>query len=944
MVESLSSRFILLILILHVNSSLAYSLKGCTINYPGNCSDDLFLSCSKHQLASVPDDIPRNAQVIDLNYNRINMIRREDFHNMSKLRILYLEKNYIGHVETGSFITLMMLEKLYMSNNSLINLAGNIFQGLSKLTFLDLSDNQIHFIHQETFLFLTSLQTLYLRENKLQRISDIQSILQLPRLQELSVRANSFSSFQSKDLLLNVSSALKILDVSYNEIKKFSISTPSFPHLDKLDLSECGRGSPMKWDIPDQTFLENITQLCISFHLTPFENVQEILQSLGSLTHLEVMRLKPELLSIVCKTPTLRQLHLSNSVLSHRTSNLVNCSRLSKLDLSANFITELTEGSIHLMRKLKVLHIEINSLNKVPYDIRGLSSLEVLVMDNNQISELGCEDFRNTTHLKELHLSFNLIARLDNCIFEHLSDLEFLDLSYNQLRTLGGAFELGLQSLEVLNLSRNAPSLVEGAEFRGLSSLKYLNLEFYYNPKMTPISFTALESLESLIVSPSIHENFMTLHHLQSLTIYISTEHHFKDFHPNIDEDVFQLKYLKVFTVIKKDSKHHVYSYFYLVMVKMLLQAMNHLQYFTAEKFFGSPPKPDTFQFNPKLKSLTLRKTDLSDLDHKLFHSIPNLQTLDLSWTQLRTLDFLMHANLHELRCLKLGDNQLTVINETVFQFLPALTYLDLDNNPFTCDCSNAGFIQWVKNNKKTQVVNAHQYMCSSPVSQQGTSLLDLNIQSCWMDIGFLCFISSTSLVLLTVLTSFIYHFLRWHLTYTFLLFRAFLYDTKKRRKGAACRYDAFISYNVHDEEWVYREMLPVLEGEQGWKLCLHHRDFQPGKAIIENITDAIYGCKKTICVISQRYLQSEWCSTEFQMASFRLFDEKKDVLILLFLEEIPARNLTPYYRMRKLVKRRTYLSWPQAGEHPGVFWENVRRALEMGDENTDLLTGPVGE
>ncbi|XP_035522863.1 toll-like receptor 13 [Morone saxatilis] len=80
-------------------------------------------------------------------------------------------------------------------------------------------------------------------------------------------------------------------------------------------------------------------------------------------------------------------------------------------------------------------------------------------------------------------------------------------------------------------------------------------------------------------------------------------------------------------------------------------------------------------------------------------------------------------------------------------------------------------------------------------------------------------------------------------------------------------------------------------------------------------------------------------------MASFRLFDEQKDVLILLFLEEIPAQQLSPYYRMRKLVKKRTYLSWPQAGQHTGVFWQNVRRALETRDavdDNTDLLTGPA--
>lgn len=39
------------------------------------------------------------------------------------------------------------------------------------------------------------------------------------------------------------------------------------------------------------------------------------------------------------------------------------------------------------------------------------------------------------------------------------------------------------------------------------------------------------------------------------------------------------------------------------------------------------------------------------------------------------------------------------------------------------------------------------------------------------------------------------------------------------------------------------------------------------GRPIIDNITDAIYGSRKTICVISRKYLESEWCSREIQTA-----------------------------------------------------------------------------
>lgn len=76
-------------------------------------------------------------------------------------------------------------------------------------------------------------------------------------------------------------------------------------------------------------------------------------------------------------------------------------------------------------------------------------------------------------------------------------------------------------------------------------------------------------------------------------------------------------------------------------------------------------------------------------------------------------------------------------------------------------------------------------------------------------------------------------------------------------------------------------------------------------------------------------------------LSSFRLFDERKDVLILVFLEEIPTYLLSPYYRMRKMLKKKTYLSWPRAGEHIELFWEKLRQALKiregLGEERLQL-------
>ncbi|KAJ7991822.1 hypothetical protein DPEC_G00287850 [Dallia pectoralis] len=316
----------------------------------------------------------------------------------------------------------------------------------------------------------------------------------------------------------------------------------------------------------------------------------------------------------------------------------------------------------------------------------------------------------------------------------------------------------------------------------------------------------------------------------------------------------------------------------------------------------------------------SLKKLQYIRLNMNKLSSVPNatknlrtLKTLDLSYNVIKSLECSDFATLTGLVKLFLYHNAIQRLDSCVFQDLKSLELLSLGDN--TILTLNGAFTNGLLKLESLKLV----------------------------DIGFFYFIFSTSLVLLTLMGSSIYHLLRWQMVYSYYLLLAYLYDTKQKNRRAAYQYDAFVSYNAHDEPWVLQELLPELEDRQGWRLCLHHRDFQPGKPIIENITDAIYGSRKTICVITRRYLESEWCSREIQVASFRLFDEQKDVLILVFLEEIPDQQLSPYHRMRRLLKKRTYLSWPRAGEHTGVFWQKLRVALETRsspDDENPLLTG----
>ncbi|XP_044192156.1 toll-like receptor 13 [Thunnus albacares] len=933
--------FLLLLLpfLLYFNPSLAYALKNCTTEYSNNVTE-VWVTCIQHELTAVPDDIPQNATSLDLSSNQIFNINRTHLRGLSKLRHLHIENNCISHVNDGAFADLAKLMELEMGSNNFSNLTDNMFLGLTKLVYLSVEKNYITYISPLSFQPLISLQRVILRYNCLYQMSDIVPILQLPNLDELSLDYNMFTFFESPDLPFNKSN-IRTLWLIGNQLTKFSITRDIFPCLQSVYLTV---ETDFKWDVPDKTFLRNLTALDLFGVEISYEMYKVMLQSVESVQELSLSNLQTlpdkSLIDIACQTPALTSLDLSlNRFVSINNTFLQSCSQLTRLDLSFNSLEELSEFSLRSMKQLRCLDLHKNSLSKVPLAIRGFSMLEILDLSVNFISELGCSDFLNLTRLTELNLNKNHISILKGCVFQDLNDLKVLNIGENEVQLFVDPFHMNLQKLEFLNFHKNNLKQLRKDNFRNLPSLRSLDLEsdtFYVAHEG---AFDGLDNLQTLSVTPCLFDTmiFTGMQHLENLKLHLTSSHKSKSSHQQNEPHFSKLPYLKSL-VIQNNDWHHISP--------DLLKGLKSLEHFAAEKFFTDSPHPDTFKYTPRLISLQITNSNVSHPKPELFRPIPDLKSLDLSKNKLRSLDFLAQVDLLALSWLKLRENELTVISETVFQSLPALTYLDLLGNPFTCNCSNAGFIQWVKSNNQTQVLNAYQYACSFPLAEQGSKLLDFDIQSCWMDINFFCFISSTCLVVLTLLTSFIYHFLRWQLVYSFYLFLAFLYDSRKRKKESPHRYDAFISYNVHDEAWVYREMLPVLEGEQGWRLCLHHRDFQPGKPIIENITDAIYSSRKTICVISQRYLQSEWCSREIQMASFRLFDEQKDVLILLFLEEIPAYQLSPYYRMRKLVKRHTYLSWSQAGQHTGVFWQNVRRALETKDaptENTNLLTGPAG-
>lgn len=83
-------------------------------------------------------------------------------------------------------------------------------------------------------------------------------------------------------------------------------------------------------------------------------------------------------------------------------------------------------------------------------------------------------------------------------------------------------------------------------------------------------------------------------------------------------------------------------------------------------------------------------------------------------------------------------------------------------------------------------------------------------------------------------------------------------------------KYDVFVSYKHADLDWVQRELIPRLQAVD-LKICLDDVEFLAGGVAIVNMQDAVEQSRRTLLVLTPRYMQSHW--TLFEMLASRTLD-----------------------------------------------------------------------
>uniref|UniRef100_A0A8C3JMN8 TIR domain-containing protein n=1 Tax=Calidris pygmaea TaxID=425635 RepID=A0A8C3JMN8_9CHAR len=877
--------------------------------------------CVQRFLATVATAVgdlpPATATSLNLSHNLLPHLPPGSFSRLPRLLTLDLTHNLLATLAPGAFGGLGALATLNLSHNRLVNLPEGSFLGLGNLRGLLLDHNPLATISPAAFLPLANLTWLTLRGGRLPALGPVAVAAgHLPRLRLLDLCGNRLSALGPGPplppsllalLLCNNSleglagaspgllpPALRLLDLSYNNISRPSAFAPlrlgnlsrllvAGNPLDPLGLLEATDLRPRSLDVSGLGLeVARLGQYCRSLGVAPLRRLQLRRNGLRHLPNGSLAACPPAT-TLDLTGNRLRRVGCLGGLLGVGGGR----GELREVVMEHNLLRwpPLCPGWPPLpgVRNLSLRFNRIGGLG--PGAFAETPRLRLLRLDLNSLARLDPRGLRGLRWLLELRLDNNLLTDLPPGAFSPLRRLKTLNLRNNRLSVLFPGVLGGLPRLQTLDLGGNNLRHLGGKALGGLGGLRRLYLDRNRLLEVNAETFQPLGvSLEVLDLGGNA---------LRYRSQRLGQRPPF--------QPLGRLRLLKLQG--QRPFGLHIVP-------QRLFQGLTSLRSLSLAQNGLLAIAADAFDDLGQLEFLTLADSGGGggDLPAGVFKNLSRLRSLDLENMGLRSLGPQIFGNLSRLERLLLARNQLRGLDKGVATGgLPALRYLDLRKCPLSCACDNA-------------------WLPTCPPAY----LHSFDTRVCFLDLGLYLFSATSPLVALALALPLLYHRGYWRLRYHLYLLRAWA-NGRWRPERRRFLYDTFVSYNSADEGWVLGELVPQLEEGGSLRLCLHHRDFRPGRAIVDNIVDAIYNSRKTVCVVSRGYLRSEWCSLEIQLATYRLFEELRDVLVLVFLEPLPEAELSLFHRARRVLLRRTHLRWPQQPQERPLFWAKLIHTLRGG-------------
>lgn len=771
--------------------------------------------------------------------------------------------------------------RLDLSFNPLKSLQKKNFSQMSKLELLDLTRCSITSIEDHAFFGLKNLHTLILTGNPIRHWSTL-TFSDLASLHRLVVVETTLTSLSV--LPLAQLSLLKELNVGKNLLKSLYLPTyVSSLHI--LDL-RANRITDIKENDLESLKNAKVSNFSLILSQNPIDNIAP-----GTFRFI-----------------SLRMLHLqgcfSNTDIMKTNLNAMSGLIVEKLVIGhyRNYLKKINLGSGHFeglcgmnIKELTINGVDFSS-DKFCECFRNLTSLRVI---NTDLKFLYFEFVASS--IQKLEIKKSLLTSMPSTVKTALRQLKEIRITENPQFSI---FEdlMEVPNLELLDLSRNSLYIDQCCSQISdvVSNLQYLNLS--YNPHI------------------GLNSNFLNMSQLRSLDLS-HTQLRSVGVYP-----IFLLLDKLIFLDLSYTSCHFSIQCSFCGLSSLEVLKISHTT-------FDTNILASAFENLTKLRLLDMSSCGLKFIPAETFGSLKLLQTLDLSKNNLLELQASALSALTALTILNLSSNRFQSFSEETTQLISQnLVKVDLSHNPYDCSCNQKTFLLWVREQNSRGLRFSENLTCNTPEYLQGTQLSKVTL-NCNLTI-YVCL--GVFIITIFIAGGIFYCYKRKYLHLCYLLQTGKNYNTEKD-------YDAFVIHSSLDEEWVKEQLVPKLEGgTPRFQLCLHYRDFIPGIPITTNIVnEGIRRSRKALIILSQNFIESKWCSFEFEMVMSWQFLESQCGIIIILLEAVNMAHLKHLLGLNKYLRKNTYLKWVDGYVDRKVFWKRLREALQQGNELTNCEAQP---
>lgn len=784
----------------------------------------------------------------------------------NETNILDLSQNNITVIPDKAFAEINDLLKLYLQENSIETLEPGAFSGLENLRILDVSQNNLQYTDN---VFYGSL------------------FAPLKNLSGLYLHGNNKWRNRAKypDKAIGACQNLQFLKIDGVYAKQFG---EGFANLTKLT---------------------NLTVSCLS-HNTKVGRLYN--NTFQNLVHLQYLAISNCSLTFI-DGGSFSSLH-----------------KLLYLDVSNN--PSAKPGGLNLIRNIS------HGLQNTTATFLNISRMVWPRSLSKYITIQTVEFLRNTT-LKEIDASGNNIEMLDVKAMKYLPEtLEVLDVSDNRFILSAYIYNISvLKNIKIIKADKlnyyhknrrypRSQDLTKIERPRAESFDRSSKADEYWGcpdiplpPKLEDVS-CGLSGLNFRIPCVSLPKN-------NSVTKI--------DLHQNLIHTWSGPLYLGKLKYLDLSSNYcdNVSDKFFTGMPELETLKLG-------RNFIGDNLKDDVdgkiFRPLNKLKFLDLHRNSINSLPKKCFRGLSSLESLDISDNGLEMLEVDI-SHMKNLAFLDLSDNYIITLPKDVRSNLSEFAMhrhvsVNLADNNLECTCGNLDFLEWFEASNIHFVYRAN-YTCLNSarddIRMNNIKGLIYELQNKCASYSVLITICSVLLGLFLLL--FVYGILyryRWKLRYLYYMTWG-RYSLIKETTDVHYTYDAFVSYASENEDFVKNNLLPNLEENFGLRLCIHDRDFTPGKEIAANIVNAIQNSRKIVFLLSPAFLQSYWCMFEFNMTRMEkiYLRGSEEIMFVIMLESLYTHTLP--VEVLDLIQSHSYIEYPNDAQGNVVFWGKVKQAIK---------------